>query len=395
MSEDITEYFDTPEDLDRKVRTLANLIRQSKHPVIYTGAGVSTSIGIPDFRGPKGVWTMRSKGLRTPRLPNYMVYPSKTHMAIKELIDKGLIKHLVSQNTDGLHVKSGVSRTNLSELHGNTNIEICKHCGREYYRDYRVRNNPEVHEHGTGRYCTNCNHELEDTIINFGENLPIDQLSKATSEAKKSDLAIVFGSSLKVSPACNLPLYTVKRGGKFVICNLQKTPMDQYANLLIHARSDEIMEKLMSYLDLTIPSWIFRKTVELSCKDYQQQKKKVKVSMPDQSQSFGSSFKNIYVVYKDNNNKEMERKVVFPIGDSANRIISSQEFIVDFNRVKSLDFLFELALREREDITYSDTVTIHYDPINNNNSSLVATIEVNIDTYDVQVNQQENPQIPL
>jgi NAD-dependent SIR2 family protein deacetylase len=192
--EEKKEFFDAPDILDMKVQMLAEMILASSHMVSFTGAGISTACGIPDYRsgfntvletGP-GCWesaankqkykTEQKKmpvgksGLRT---SIQKAYPSKTHMALFELMEQGHLKHLVSQNVDGLHRKSGIKPENLSELHGNTNLEICEECGAEYMRDQRVRTAQKVKEHRTGRTCdnTNCNGYLKDTIINFGENL--------------------------------------------------------------------------------------------------------------------------------------------------------------------------------------------------------------------------------
>ena len=100
-------------------------------------------------------------------------YPTKCHMALVELMEKGFLKHIISQNVDGLHRKSGIPAEKLSEVHGNTNLEVCKKCGRGYMRDFRVRNAQKVHDHKTGRKCDDvkCSGPLEDSIINFGENL--------------------------------------------------------------------------------------------------------------------------------------------------------------------------------------------------------------------------------
>lgn len=165
-------------------------------------------------------------------------YPSKTHMAFVSMLNAGLMKFLVSQNTDGLHRKSGVTPDKISELHGNTNREKCADCGKEYLRDFRVRNAQRVKDHRTGRACDdpNCRGQLEDTIINFGEGLPEEDLDNAFNHASCSDLCLSMGSSLRVTPAADVPKTVFENGGKLVIVNLQKTPLDPYAALNIHAR---------------------------------------------------------------------------------------------------------------------------------------------------------------
>ena len=139
----------------------------------------------------------------------------------------------------------------LSELHGNTNLEVCEKCGAEYMRDMRVRTAQKVHEHKTGRKCDNhmCNGDLKDTIINFNEQLNQNILELGAVNSGIADLHLAMGSSLRVSPANGLPQSTAMNGGKLVICNLQKTPLDAYATLCIYAKCDDIMEALMKKLD--------------------------------------------------------------------------------------------------------------------------------------------------
>lgn len=133
--------------------------------------------------------------------------PSKTHMALVELMDRDILKSVVSQNIDGLHRKSGIHPNKLADLHGNTNLEICITCGREHMRDFRVRTAQKDKEHKTGRICDTpgCGGELKDTIINFGENLNESILEKGFAIHAISDLVIIMGSSMRVTPACYMP----------------------------------------------------------------------------------------------------------------------------------------------------------------------------------------------
>jgi len=210
-SDEITEYFDSPDIVNARVEELARLITTSKHCVIYTGAGISTSAGISDFRGPTGVWTLQAQGKSSVRMPNFKL-PTLCHMAIKKLVDENLVKFVVSQNTDGLHVKSGIPNEKIAELHGNTNKEYCKKCGKIYYRDFSTREAHQVHNHETSRKCLQCNLNLHDTIINFGENLPPNELKNGQNNSAQCDLAIVLGTSMRVTPAAELPLMKKKHG---------------------------------------------------------------------------------------------------------------------------------------------------------------------------------------
>ncbi|KAK1623678.1 NAD-dependent deacetylase sirtuin-7 [Colletotrichum phormii] len=258
--------------LDAKASRLVEQIKKSKHFIAFTGAGISTSAGIPDFRGPEGAWTLRAQGRqRTGKTTSTLqTIPTKTHMALVELQDRGILKYLVSQNCDGLHRKSGILPEKSSELHGNSNREYCKDCGKEYLRDFRAVATYEktVHDHRTGRKCAVCNGTLLDTIINFGEYLPAEPLALARSNARKADLCLALGSSLTVPPACTIPDTVGKKkrtktnpaGGTLVICNLQSTPLDHLSeSLRVWATTDDLMVRVMEKLDISIPRFVLRR----------------------------------------------------------------------------------------------------------------------------------------
>ncbi|KAM9620063.1 NAD-dependent protein deacylase sirtuin-6 isoform 2-T2 [Morphnus guianensis] len=225
----LPEIFDPPEELERKVRELADLIRSSSNVVFHTGAGISTASGIPDFRGPNGVWTMEEKGL-SPKFDTTFenARPSKTHMALLGLQRVGILKFLVSQNVDGLHVRSGFPRDKLAELHGNMFVEECVKCGKQYVRDTVVGS---MGLKPTGRLCSvtkarglrACRGKLRDTILDWEDSLPDRDLTLADEACRKADLSVTLGTSLQIKPSGNLPLITKKRGGKLVIVNLQAT----------------------------------------------------------------------------------------------------------------------------------------------------------------------------
>ena len=251
--EDLTEYTDTPEELAAKVSLLADLVRSAAHAVAFTGAGISHSSGIPTYRGPDGVWTRRDQGLPAPqgvRLED--ARPTQGHMAILELLNQGHLKHLVSTNVDGLHRRSGVTKDQMSELHGNIYMEACTVCDKEYHRRQRVRGRA----HLTGNQCDACKGPLKDNIINFNENLPEGELTKSFEHSARMDLALVMGTSMKVTPACELPLEVLgKEGGHLVIVNLQRTGYDEHAFLRIFGESDRVLTMLLDELRLTIPEF--------------------------------------------------------------------------------------------------------------------------------------------
>jgi NAD-dependent SIR2 family protein deacetylase len=259
---EITEFFDEPHILNEKLNTLAKLIIASRSMTVFTGAGISTSAQIPDFRGPQGVWTCQAKGIDCPAgVSLTQATPTDCHLFIKDLVADGKIQYVTSQNIDGLHRRSGIPRKNLSELHGNCFLEVCWQCNADYERLYEVSahggDNSKCPEckarvphfcHCTKRKCDNCSSRLKDSVIHFGENLPTEALELANSNAKQSDLCVVFGSSLRVSPACDIPKITKKKGGKLVIINLQTTPLDKLADIRIFAKTDEVCNVLRQLL---------------------------------------------------------------------------------------------------------------------------------------------------
>eukprot|EP00483_Globobulimina_turgida_P002262 UN02264 len=235
----------------------------SKYTVTHTGAGVSTSANLPDYRGPQGVWTLKAKGksINSKALVNIDdVVPTYTHMALVTLMQNKLLNYVVTTNVDGLHRKSGIEKDCLAELHGSIYMEFCNKCGREYYRDYNVQKMQKniasiatVFTRFTGRFCENekCKGKLRDSIIAFGENLPGNELHKSSNNSTKADLNIVIGSSMRVNPACSLPL----QGKDFVLINLQKTPYDDAARLRVWAKCDDFMKMVMDELKIIVEAY--------------------------------------------------------------------------------------------------------------------------------------------
>ncbi|KAK3239950.1 hypothetical protein CYMTET_50156, partial [Cymbomonas tetramitiformis] len=164
---------------------------------------------------------------------------------------------VVSTNVDGLHCKSGLEESRLAELHGNCFLETCSKCGARYVRDFDVttRRGAEAGVtdiHMTGRKCeaVGCDGALRDNIIHFKENLPQAEIEKAMEHAIQADLALVLGTSMRVSPACELPGMMKGKDGKLVICNLQKTPYDHKAHLRIHGDTSAVLEALVAAMQL-------------------------------------------------------------------------------------------------------------------------------------------------
>lgn len=173
-------------------------------------------------------------------------------MALVELQRRGVLKHLVSQNCDGLHRRSGYPSSALSELHGNRNVEECEECGQQYFRD-EVCKRISKRDHFTGRFCANgCCGRLLEWSVDFGQKLPERPLKLAYEHAKLSDVHLALGSSLSISPANDMPRLGAKYG-ELVIVNLQKTPLTQAAAFQIYAPCDTVTAMLMDRLGYGIP----------------------------------------------------------------------------------------------------------------------------------------------
>lgn len=261
----MSELFDPSDILQSKIEELAKLIEESKHLVAFTGAGISTSCGIPDFRGPTGIWTLQREGKPLPKaeMPFHRAMPGLTHMALSELEKVGFLKFVISQNIDGLHLRSGIPREKLAELHGNSFREICSSCGKEYIRDFEVET---IGLKETGRRCSdlNCGGKLKDTVLDWEDALPPKEINPAEKHCKMADLVICLGTSLQITPACNLPLKSVRAGGKLVIINLQATPKDKKAALVIHGQVDQVIAGVLKCLNLKIPPFVRVDRVRIS-----------------------------------------------------------------------------------------------------------------------------------
>lgn len=229
-------------------RDLATLLAGSDRVVALTGAGISTESGIPDYRGPNGVWAQRRipriEDVRTDpaaqaaywrerraRFPEMLArQPNAGHLALARLEQQGKLRAVITQNIDGLHQKAGNDPATVYELHGSTLRVRCLNCGR-IYEDADVRQLPD--EGLETPVCLVCGGPLRSATILFGEPLPRDVLTAAAAAARQSDLMLVVGSSLVVNPAAQLPRLTREAGGAVAIINRTPTPLDREADIVL------------------------------------------------------------------------------------------------------------------------------------------------------------------
>jgi len=241
-------------ELEEKLDQAAEWIAKAKCLVAITGAGISTESGIPDYRGPDGVWTRRDKGLPPPKMKVSWeeVQPNSGHMALVDLVKMGKLHFLISQNVDGLHMKSGIPIEKLAELHGNHNLWWCLDCGRKYKREEigwdekRFGRGYRTDDILPGSpTCPACGGIIRSSIVNFGDPLPQEDFAMSVKFAKQSDVFLSVGTSLQVTPASNLPGYALRVGAKFILINQGETPYDNMADVRIWDPIGQVLPQLV------------------------------------------------------------------------------------------------------------------------------------------------------
>src|SRR5919112_4926381 len=222
--------------LQRNVKKIARWITGCEHMVAFTGAGISTDSGIPDFRGPDGVWTRRDAGLPAPRwrIPPDKIAPNTSHLSLFELQGLGKLRFLITHNTDNLHRRSGIRPETLAELHGNGQLMRCLGCDRLHARQEvgwdtrRWGPGYRTQEPMPGQpVCAACGGRLISSVVNFGDHLPQGELTLAEEHARRCDLMLALGSSLTVQPAASLVGQALRSGARVVLVNRGKTPYDR------------------------------------------------------------------------------------------------------------------------------------------------------------------------
>lgn len=246
--------------LTEKADHLARLLSDARRVVVFTGAGISTESGIPDFRSPGGFWTknriiyfdefVRSRDARVEawtrlfenRGTMQKAEPNAGHRAIARLVGEGKITDVITQNIDGLHQASGVPASRVIEVHGNATYAKCLECGaRHEFADiepvFRKTQEPPA--------CVKCGGIVKSATISFGQAMPEEEMARAEAAALACDLMLAIGSSLVVYPAAGLPIAAKRSGAKLGILNRDPTELDGLADLVINAEIGPTLSRIV------------------------------------------------------------------------------------------------------------------------------------------------------
>jgi NAD-dependent deacetylase len=243
-----------------EIERLRDMIESAKRIVAFTGAGISTESGIPDFRSPGGIWTkyqpiyfddfmsseeMRREAWRRKFATDETMQkaePNAGHRALAKLVEKGKMSAIITQNVDGLHQRSGVPESKIIELHGNSTYASCLDCGHRYALE-PIRK--AFQGKGTLPICEKCDGIVKTATISFGQAMPEIQMARAQDETMGCDLFIVLGSSLVVYPAAGFPRVAKRKGAGLVIVNRDATDQDDDADLVVHAEIGPTLSRVV------------------------------------------------------------------------------------------------------------------------------------------------------
>lgn len=237
----------TVEDDREGAAVLAEMVAAAESVVIFTGAGISTESGIPDFRGPNGLWTKITPiyydefvASETARREDWKrrfafrdqiaaVEPNVAHHAIARLVAEGKVSAVITQNIDGLHQRAGVPDDRLIELHGNATFATCLDCGTRMELDAAEA---AIAASGHAPRCA-CGGLIKAAVISFGQAMPSREMSRAEEAIQQADLFVAVGSSLTVQPAATLPMIAKYEGARLIVVNAEPTPLDGLADRVL------------------------------------------------------------------------------------------------------------------------------------------------------------------
>ena len=247
--------------MNQNQKKLETFITESSRLVVFTGAGMSTESGIPDFRSPNGIWSKmqpvmyndfinsqehRKRAWRQKLLIHKdfeHARPNSGHKALATLYHRGQLSSVITQNVDGLHQASGIPNDCVVELHGNTTYAACLDCEKRY----ELQPIMELFERNeVTPICDECQGIVKTATISFGQEMPEGQMKKARAETIACDLFLTLGSSLVVYPAAGFPRLAKEAGAKLVIVNREVTDLDSIADLVIHGEIGAVFAELQN-----------------------------------------------------------------------------------------------------------------------------------------------------
>jgi NAD-dependent deacetylase len=252
----------TTPDLDSAIARLTEMVHAAGAIVPFTGAGVSTECGIPDFRSPGGLWTknrpidfdafMVSQEARNESWRRRFAMedqfggarPGRGHRAIASLYHAGKVPAVVTQNIDNLHQASGIAPEDVVELHGNTTFAVCLRCS-ERYEIAWVRRKMDI-GNGCAPDCPACGGYIKTATVSFGQAMPEAAMQRAQELAQSCDLLMSIGSSLVVWPAAGLPLMAKRNGAALIIINREPTDFDEIADLVVRHDIGTVLEPFVA-----------------------------------------------------------------------------------------------------------------------------------------------------
>jgi NAD-dependent deacetylase len=239
---------------------LAEAIAKARRIVVFTGAGISTESGVPDFRSPGGVWSkmkpiyfqefVGDEGRRREAWTRVFsgaakwtgARPNDGHTAVARLVSAGRASAVITQNVDNLHQDSGVPDDRIIELHGNAHYARCLTCGlRHEFEDFRE----SFTERGEIPVCRVCGGLVKSATVSFGQSMPQEPMDRAEAATLACDLFLVLGSSLVVYPAAGFPLLAKRNGAALAIVNREPTDQDPYADIVLHDEIGPVMREVV------------------------------------------------------------------------------------------------------------------------------------------------------
>jgi NAD-dependent deacetylase len=249
--------------MDDKIKMIADKIKQGGKNVVFTGAGISTESGIPDYRSQGGIWDkfrpvyfdefMNQREAREEYWRRWQelykgitrAEPNTGHTAIARLDHMGLLEAVITQNVDGLHQEAGLADEKIIELHGNTRRIRCMSCR-------NITSTEEIQERlqsgDTAPECE-CGGYLKPDTISFGQAMPVDAVEKAATLSHASDFFLVVGSTLLVQPAAHMPVYAKQNNAFLAIVNLSDTPCDNMSDVLIRDKAGKVLQRIVEEVE--------------------------------------------------------------------------------------------------------------------------------------------------